>query len=282
MTNQSELNITNNYIGKYLFNDEIVEKIRVINNTIKNFAKDKEKWTKRIMTTMIINGSAGQGKTELIDQIIFAIKTISVKEKFKFEVEKYSTGKDFNTTEDVAGILKKLEMSRENSKKIRVIVFDEFDKATFDFYSPFLPFLAADTVKNEPLTVWIFAQSSFATFNMFKYHANSLENKGPKDFLTRMQLGVIDIPELRTTALQKIYTILGYTLNKNPNVNEISKKCLFYFAKNEALNNNRDLLKVFTETSEILNNKIALSESIDFSFNFKVKNNSTSIKIKKR
>jgi hypothetical protein len=263
LCSQKEIDISMSFIGKYIYDDQIIEQFNGIKTIANRFIVDRASWTKHTLTSLIISSPPGQGKTEIIKQIISEIKMIAKKNNKKCESFMFTIMTDIVNEKQ---LLKKLKSVCENKEKfcgIRVIVFDEIDKAQFDFYAPFLSTLESEVKNEEPIIFWIFAQSSYETFKMIEHFATSSSNASLRDFLTRIKLGHIDIPELKVTAKQKVYTALGYALNKNAKLEGISKKCLCYLAFNDTCKNNRDLIADFTKNIIVKDNFLAMKHKDD-------------------
>ncbi|WP_298199974.1 hypothetical protein [Desulfosporosinus sp.] len=262
MCEQKAINIAHNRIGRNYYCDIIFSQYHKIKEGITNLISSRHKWTRYNLSSMLISGSAGQGKSELIEQILSEIKDISQERGMDFHQEKYFIGTEIKSDEDLSKVLSTIKAQAKNPKMVRVVIFDEFDKAEFDFYGPFLPFLEAKTQDDESITFYIFAQSTYASYKIFENKASSLPKKSQRDFLTRLQLGYIDMPELRSSGQQKIFTVIGHYLRRYPDVEHISKNCIWFYAHKGSFNNIRDLLNHCSHNCEIINNVICLKTEI--------------------
>lgn len=259
LSESTTLTIKNSYIGKYLYADEVKSKFNEIRESIVSFIANRNSWQKHTLTSLLISGSPGQGKSEIADQIKEEIEQISKEKDKKFRFHGYAIGKNISDGNDLSNILNNRILSSEDGETIQVILFDEFDKAAnFDFFAPFLSVLESPINSKVPLTFWIFAQSSYPTLALLEMYANTIENKSLRDFLTRMRLGAIDIPELRVSPQQRVFTALGYALSQNPELEKVSRDFVRYIGGNLSYNNNRDLIQDFTKKSVIKSDSLNL------------------------
>jgi hypothetical protein len=195
-------------------------------------------------------------------QIVAEIRQAAEANGKVFHGEFVTIGKNISTPEDLRAVLEARTLP-VGSEGVRVLAFDEFDKAEFKFPAPFLEVLAAETKPDEPVTFWIFGQSSYPTFGILESYANSLEDKTLRDFLTRFKLGKIDLAELKVSPQQKIFTALGYALSKCPQLESVSRDCIRYFAVNEKLLDNRTLIADFDKSTSLNDNSLSLAAGVD-------------------
>lgn len=273
MASQKVFNLKNRTVGKYLYADEVITSYKSISNSIQTFIKNPSKLKKPTLSSMLISGSPGQGKSELASQLVDEFEKIARLNNKDFIHDYFTIGTQIRTQEELLEKFQEL-CSVEKADTIRVVVFDEFDKATFDLYAPFLPFLEKPVNANAPLTFWIFAQSSFPNFALFNSYSQTLSNKAMRDFITRLQLGFIDLPELKVSPQQKAFSAIGIAKGGSQVIKKISRSCFLYFATNEKLQNIRDLMSDFTRHAEISNCDVVISQELEDSlkesdFNFK-------------
>lgn len=262
--------LKNSFIGKYLYEDRILNKYKNIKSSAIKIIKDKTILEKYTLSSMLISSSAGQGKSELIKQITEEFKLVAEKNGKIFKSNILTIGTEIKSETELEKFLENIKNERDQDS-VQVIAFDEFDKANFDFTTPFLPFLEKDIKNLKAKIFWIFAQSTFPTFNRLKEHADSLGNKSLRDFLTRIKLGHIDIPDIITSPFQKVLSIIGMAYSSENKLRTIERNCIYYFADNEAIHNNRDLMKEYNEYVNILNCKALITSQIKTQLSSEVK-----------
>jgi hypothetical protein len=260
-----KIDLRERFIGRYLYNDDVIANFRTIKGTIQNLIASRQNWTKHILSSLLISGPPASGKSEFIKQIIAEIRKVTEAHDKEFNYQFFTIGTEINTLKDLKAILKSIQSSKNQTGAVRVIAFDEFDKAKFNFSTPFLKILAAGTKKEEPITFWIFGQSSHANFNILKSYAESLEDKTLRDFLTRFELGKIDLAELKVSPQQKIFTALGYAIDKDPQLESVSRNCISYFATNLKLRTNRQLIADFEMSASLKEKRLSIRDNISFS-----------------
>lgn len=266
LCNSNQIDLRARFIGKYFYDDDVMESYGRIRTAIERFIANRRDWDKHSLSSLLVSGSAGMGKSELIKQVIDEIGRLTSAYDKQFSVDYFTIGSQIASKAQLDEKLKLIE-SRCGADHVQVIVFDEFEKASadLDFALSLLPVLEWEIQDQCPLTIWVFAQSSFPTSTIIESHAESLPNKSLRDFLTRIQLGRIDLPSLKTSPQQKILTVLGYAINTDPGLEQISRNCLGYFATNESLQNNRQLIKHVKDTTHLSGKRLSLSEDIHFS-----------------
>ncbi|HKO95557.1 MAG TPA: hypothetical protein VJU86_01095 [Pyrinomonadaceae bacterium] len=257
-----QIDLRERFVGLYLYNDELLGHYREIKTTIQNLITSRQNWTKHILSSLLISGPPASGKTELIRQIIAEIGRVAHGKGRTFEHQFFTIGSEVNTEEDLRAIISK-ETSAQGSDGVRVVTFDEFEKAQFNFPAPFLKLLASETREEQPLTFWFFGQSSHATYYNLQLYADALKDKTLRDFLTRLELGKLDLSELKVSPQQKIFTALGYALSKHPQLEKVSRSCITYFGTNERLINNRQVISEFERKTILEDNRLSLVGEIN-------------------
>jgi len=265
--NKDQIDIKGQSIGKYLYNNGIVDDFRPIKSSIGRLIVNRENWTKHMLSSLLISGPAGSGKSELMRQVIDEIKKTAEANEKEFHEQFITIGKNINTAEQLQDALTDIQTHAGERNKVRVVAFDEFDKAGFNFPLQFLEVLAAGTKNEDPVTFWIFGQSSYPTFHIYKSFAESQTDKTLRDFLTRIQLGSINIPELKVSPQQKIFTALGYMISKNPALESVSRSCVGYFATNAVVQNNRELITEIENSAHVEENKLSLRNGFKLRMN---------------
>lgn len=263
LCNEEEVDLRGRYVGQYLYNDDVVSRFRDVKATINNLIADRRNWTRHILSSLLVSGPPASGKSELMRQIVAEIRQTAEANRKDFHEEFFTVGKRISAPEDLKAVLEARPLP-SGSEGVRVLAFDEFDKADFKFTAPFLEVLAAETKPDEPVTFWIFGQSSYPTFGIFESYASSLEDRTLRDFLTRFKLGKIDLAELRVSPQQRILTALGYALRKCPQLESVSRDCIRYFAVNEELLDNRTLIAGFDRSTSLKDNRLSLAAGVKF------------------
>ncbi len=249
-----------NLIGEFLYNMDTLDKSKIILRKIEDFIKLPDKWTKHTLTSMMICGAPGQGKSEFANQFGSELKKIAGVYKKEIKINFLSVGKEINSNEDLSQFLN--DISKEtDTKTIIVNIFDEVDKANFNFFTPFLSALEMRfNASQTPLTVWVFAQSSFPRFDSYRDYANKLENKSLRDFLTRLQLGYIELPELKFSPEQRLLSAIGVAKKSFKDSSFISKGWAYYFMSKYNIEHNRLLIAEVNENTEIVDEVLVISK----------------------
>jgi hypothetical protein len=241
-----KLDVSRNFIGRYLYSDDVLTQYREIEESIIGFINGSQKWRKHSTTCLLVSGSAGQGKSELATQISDWIQQFALARSSKCIPLNFAVGREIRSQDDIEDAFRKIENHQD---QIRVVFFDEVDKARdFDFFTPFLTKLESQISASDSLTFWIFAQSSFPSFGAYREHADGLPVKSLRDFLTRIQLGYLNVPDLRGVFIQRILTVLGVAKAQNADLTAISERCIKAIFFEQQVNNNRDLIGLYTRT----------------------------------
>ncbi|RZK20101.1 MAG: hypothetical protein EOO43_11330 [Flavobacterium sp.] len=257
----TEIDLKNRYIGKLIYADDVLSSYNATKTSITNFIQSPDQWKKRPLTSLLVSSSPGQGKSELAKQIGNEIEQFAKTIGKGYEYKYNAIGSNISEESDLKKVLHELE-STPSSDNIRVIIFDEVDKANFDFFAPFLSYLESPLPATYPLTFYFFCQSKFSTFASLSNYAHTLENKSLRDFLTRMQLGHVDIPDLKFSPQQKVYTALGYAFSQFSELAYVSRDCLYMLAISDS-QNNRDVIGKFSKEVQLIENeKLALKKDV--------------------
>ncbi|HKR04926.1 MAG TPA: hypothetical protein VJY62_09840 [Bacteroidia bacterium] len=255
---KEEISLNNARIGNYFYDESVTAIYNSIASSLNSFISKPSLLKKPTLSSMLLSGSPGQGKSELAIQISNDIESISQKYNKSFVQLYYTIGTQIKTDEDLFKSFKEINSSASNENTVKLVIFDEFDKASFDFYTPFLPFLERPVSPNFPIIIFIFAQSSYPTYDLFLNSSKMIANTAMRDFLTRLQLGHIDIPDIKFSPEQKILSVIGMAKSRKIPFHRISKKLLGYFALNEKVKNLRELFSDFTKNAEIYDNDLVI------------------------
>lgn len=257
--NDDKYSYKSNFIGEFLYNMDTLESSRLILKKISKFIDTPDRWTKHTLTSLMICGAPGQGKSEFANQFSLELKKIANNTGKEIVINFSSVGKEINSNEDLNRILDN-STNYSNPELIVVNIFDEIDKAIFNFYTPFLSKLEMKVISGQtPLTIWIFAQSSFPRFDSYINYSNKLENKSLRDFLTRLQLGYIELPELKFSPEQRLLSAIGVAKKSFKKSSSISKGWAFYFMSSLTIEHNRLLIKEVNEKTEIIDQVLVLN-----------------------
>ncbi|GAA4337820.1 hypothetical protein GCM10023149_47480 [Mucilaginibacter gynuensis] len=238
-------------VGSYYYDESVLKDFISIKAKVKSLLDKPTLYKKPTLGSILLSGSAGQGKSELAIQVAKDLGDLALQNDKQFIKHYFTIGTDITSTETLFEAFSLID-ENDNADNLKLIVFDEFDKATFDFYTPFLPYLEKSIATGSSIKIYIFAQSSYPKANMLNDYANSLANKAMRDFLTRLQMGSIDLPDIKFSPVQKMFSVIGMAKARNLDVNEISRKLLAYFALNDDLKNMRQLFANFTDKAEII------------------------------
>ena len=175
-----------------------------IRTAIERFIANRRDWDKHSLSSLLVSGSAGMGKSELIKQVIDEIGKLTRAYDKQFSVNYFDRQRN-RVKEQLDEKLKLIE-SRCGADQVQVIVLMSLRKPSAELDFPFIApacFRVGNPGSLPALTIWMFAQSSFPTSTIIESHAESLPNKSLRDFLTRIQLGRIDLPALKTSPNRK-------------------------------------------------------------------------------
>jgi hypothetical protein len=226
-------------VGEMYYALPVVETVRAIAQKAEKYVANPGEWTKPILSSLLISGLPGQGKTELVLQFGAELRSICRRHRREFEFSLNSFGSDIVSEHDLT---KCLIGSSVVSNAVRCFAFDEIDKARFDLFAHFLPLL--EKSDKGPVVFWIFAQSGHPSYSAFTTYAETLPTKSLRDFLTRMQLGHIDLPSVRLSPEQRISTALGIAKKRNPTLQRVDRNLIFDVAQRTSIKNNRDILQM--------------------------------------
>jgi hypothetical protein len=237
-------------IGRYYFAAEVTQRASAVIRRLSELAAKPKLWTKPTISSLLVSGAAGQGKSELVLQLVDELKealTLPLHHEF------FSVGRDITTTEELNKALDEIVAC---AHPFQCYAFDEFDKAQFDFYGPFLPLLEFESPQKR---IFIFSQSTAPAFEDLKQLAEGRQSKTMRDFLTRMQLGGLDIPHLKYCPEQRLLTTIGMARSREGEFEGIERETAFSLLNRSELLNNRQILTVasseLTVTQSILSLK---------------------------
>jgi hypothetical protein len=232
-------------MGSLFYSREAMEQARQVLLTAANYIDKPGEWTKKTLTALMVCGLPGQGKSEFVNQLGTEVTTLASNHGKVVVVNENAVGRDINSSTDLNKVIRmqKEEASRY-PEKVYFNVFDEIDKADFNFCNPFLSLLESPVLSERIApTFWVFAQSQFSIFEDYKEYANRLEKKSLRDFLTRLQWGVVELPDLRFCPEQRLMSAIGIALRQFDKAKSISKGWAAYFMTNYKIENNRMLIK---------------------------------------
>ena len=109
-----------------------MEIYREIRASIEKFVAHRRDWDKHSLSSLLISGSAGAGKSELIKQVIDEIGKLTRAYDKQFSFEYFTIGTQIASKEQLDEKLKLIE-TRRGPDQVQVVVFDEFEKASADF-----------------------------------------------------------------------------------------------------------------------------------------------------
>ena len=197
----------------------------------------------------MISGAAGQGKSELATQLVSEFRGAAARSGTRFDEHMLAIGRDIESKQDLDQRLLEIASRKEPSDVVRCFVLDEIDKASFDVFAPLLTVL--EDSSGGPVTIWVFAQSKAPSFAELQAHAASLEGKSMRDFLTRMQLGHLDVPHIKYSPEQKLCTIVGMAKGRDASLVRLERDLVVELLRRPDIHNNRDILRAVTEYCEI-------------------------------
>jgi hypothetical protein len=231
-------------IGIRYYDPAVIDRFRELEGRMAGLLEEPSRWVRGTLSSAIISGAPGQGKSELATQLIAEFGDLATAHGFEFDALQLAIGKEVRDEDDLAAALS--WEGKEGTIYCRML--DEVDKAQFDVYAQFLSLLETETDKR---TIWLFAQSAQPTFEQLRQDA---EREGPRslrDFLTRMQLGHVDVPSLAYSAVQKIYSALGMSKAINPGLAEVQRELLLELVRRTDVETNRDLMRIVAAECEV-------------------------------
>lgn len=255
LTKRTVLDLSQKTVGKLYYTSAVVDKATAIKAKVEDLIKNTQNWTRATLSSVLLCGAAGQGKSELGIQLIEEIRRISEKGGKRFLTHVYSIGKDIKNEAELLDCLACLKC-KEDAGLVRCVMFDEFDKADFNFCAPFLPHL--EEPAKVPVTFWLFAQSKKGTSEELKNYAEGLENKSLRDFLTRLLLGSIDMPHIKFSVEQRICTAIGMVKTQHLTLKGIQPNVITGLAQWPNLTNNRDIRRIVSNELSVVGDVITL------------------------
>jgi hypothetical protein len=243
------LNLRPYRIGESLWEEGLAAHVRQLLNGAEGFMLRRAAWQKHTLTSAIVCGLPGQGKSEMLRQIALELEALAKKTGQHCRTHCYAVGKDINSQADLSRILAEYRAQGVGSEVV-IMVFDEIDKAkNFDFVGPFLPMLEETVTPSVPLTYWLFAQSSYASLDEYKSAALQTRDNTLRDFLTRILWGSVELPELRLVPQQRLMTAIGAAKNRYSTATEMSSRWCSFFTVNCRLESARALMKAQTDVT---------------------------------
>lgn len=259
------IDLTGRKVGELFYADGVLAQIRSVLNSISIYIANPNKWQRATLTSMLISSTPSQGKSALVKQMEIELQKIATRNGKRFCINNYTVGSPpLQTAKELSSILDDLKTTVDKDL-IRLVVFDEFDKADFDFYLPFLPHLEKPSNADREVTIYIFAQSSSPTNEIFRSYAHSARvlNKALPDFCTRLELGFIDLPDLKTSPEQRIFSLIGIARENDRVASKIQRNCLTYFARNEKILGPRALRTQFGQNVHVIDEVIFLRPDLE-------------------
>jgi hypothetical protein len=248
---QEILDLSSQKVGSSLWDDEVVTQVNEMLKIAKRYLEERSRWTRPTLTSGVLCGLAGQGKSEMLRQLSNELSKLGTSLGKNVSVHSLSVGREINTNSDLVGILSKLAAARDGASCVRVLIFDEIDKAGFDFSAPFLSVLESSCEASDiPVSFWIFAQSTYPEFQEYTAYASRLSTKSLRDFLTRLQWGAIEMPDIRVAPRQRLMTALSIALSLHTQARKVTSRWCRFFSTNWELENARALGSLVNSVTE--------------------------------
>lgn len=245
------LDLSSQKVGSSLWDDEVVTRVNEMLKAARRYLEERSRWTRPTLTSGMLCGLAGQGKSEMLKQLSAELTKLGAALGKNVSVHSLSVGREINTGADLVGILSELTAARDGTSSVRVLIFDEIDKAGFDFAAPFLSALESPCEASDiPVSFWVFAQSTYPEFQEYAAYANQLATKSLRDFLTRLQWGAIEMPDIRVAPRQRLMTALSIALGLHPRARRVTSRWCRFFSTNWELENARALGSLVNSVTE--------------------------------
>ena len=241
-------------VGDLYYSQDVVRQVREISKALIAYGQSRTDWQKHTSTSYLVSGLPGQGKSELIRQVVNEInRELAGLGRYTVIWKNYSVGREIVTQSDLHEALRDIQKSREqNSDCLHLVSFDEIDKAKgFDFFTPFLSLLESRITPDEAVTGWLFVQSSFQSLRQMTAYAEAIENKSLRDFLTRIQGGNVELPNLRFSPVQRLVSGVGILRSLYREATGLSFGLAAYLLSEYRIENIRSLFNAVSRNSRI-------------------------------
>lgn len=254
----SSLDLEKYQFGEAWYSGNVVRTANDMLSMMKHYLKNPQQWSSPTLTSGMLCGLPGQGKSHLLLQFKSEIDKLLVATKIKYNIHVFSMNKDTPTDESLFAILDNLE---KDTKQIFLI--DEFDKSNFNMAKSLLSVL--ETVdKHSPLfrSCWLFAQSAFPTLKEYKEFAENqnakMHDASLRDFLSRLKWGCIELTDVRKSSLQRVLSAIGLSVASFGNIKSVDRAWLSYVASRKDQDSNRDIRTMVMNVSSKSDNILKL------------------------
>lgn len=225
-------------IGRYYYSAQVANVTQGLFAGLQPYFDDPGSCAKPVLTAAMVCGGAGQGKSEFAAQMAAEIQTMASAKALDAKLVSLAVGKQLNSNEELIAKISEL-YANTRDKDVTVVVFDEIDKADFDFHTPFLTTLEDGAIRG--VVVSIFAQSSFLTKEAYQLFAQEKGNNALRDFLTRIGWGWVTLPQLSLSPDQRLMSAIGMIYAKYGAGVRFSQSWCAYFLNASKIKNNREL-----------------------------------------
>lgn len=238
LADELSISISHHKFGKLLYETSVLTASRDVLDVASDLISNPEKCRKFTQSSLILSGIAGTGKSEFVNQWNDALGEKCFALGRRFEALTFAIGRDIKSQDDLGSALEAVLQPRGANSVVSVF-FDEFDKAEFDFFTPFLATLEQGPAPS--LVFWAFAQSTHATAAQLVQAASSDPTKSRRDFLTRLQLGAVDLPSVRFSPRQRVLTTIGLARSTDSTCRRIHRDLVFDVATRPDITSARDI-----------------------------------------
>ncbi|HET8863024.1 MAG TPA: hypothetical protein VFM94_07225 [Solirubrobacterales bacterium] len=259
MATAPQLDLAGACIGIRYYEESVTRRFAEIKTQLANLLQAPTRWDRGTLSSMLLSGGPGQGKSELIRQLVDEFEGLVTARGFAFDAAQFAAGKELIKESDLTSALD----WPGSDETVFCRVFDEIDKANFDFFAHFLALLETPDANRK--TIWLFAQSSQSTFEDLKEQALREQKMSMRDFLTRIQLGHIDMPSLKFSPAQKVYSSLGLAKGTDSGLRNAQRELILELTQRADVQTNRDLKRIVTNECEVDDGIVRLKEASVFS-----------------
>ena len=249
VASKASFTLTPMKVGTAFFEAPVAAGVAELVAKVDVFVRSPRQWKRPTLTSVMISGAAGQGKSELALQLIAELRDSAIRAGVRFDAHMLAIGRDIESRQDLDERVLKIAALKEPLDVVRCFFVDEIDKASFDVFAPLLTVL--EDSAGVPVTIWVFAQSKAPTFAELQAHADRLESKSMRDFLTRMLLGQLDLPHVKYSPEQKLCTLVGMAKNRDASVCQLERDLVVELLRRPDIRNSRDILRALTEACEV-------------------------------